>query len=314
MRGFGETVNTQVMPSDYVDPTQPLSDTTKEEVARQMADLSAKGFVKLKTEYIIVGDEPRTQKGVINIKSSLKKEDYDNLVKYLTFMPRSLLWDFFMKKIWPNLPWDMYTPACPGDNNGMAGLDVRKRTSFVLGMKAPQSMGAGGVNFAFPYVTSIYGDKHQKKDYEDMVWAAFIDVFNEANLKHINENGMDPWEWEAIKLDAYYVSSSKEAIQELDNQLNAYGAVSLALDPEAKKIMEAYSKLPKLGDLGMEINRQNAVKELLKRQDYKTAQAIVDAYRYLSETDIGQELTKPIPYNIVSQSGETIAKATKQGV
>lgn len=244
-------------------------------------NLVASGLFKPKTEYITIGDEPQGGSGVVNLKTMMSAEDVSDIKKFLMFTPRSILFQFFMAKIYPNLPWDQYTKAEDGP------LSNSKRV-----------------------VDSVSGISYYKKSYQDMVWASFIDLFNEANLEYVNQNQLEPWDWESKKLDAYYVSQSSDSISAISDQIDAFRDVSLALNPQAKTIMEDYLTIPKLGDLGLEINRQNAIKELLKKGEYITAQAIVDAYRYAGETVIGETLTKPIPYDIVAQDGSGIVKAT----
>ena len=245
------------------------------------------GLFKVRTEYLIIGDEPKDRHGglppgVFTLKSVLSSDDYDALKRYFTMMPRSVLWQFFMDKIWPDIPWSL----------------------TVTDGRGPRPTSA-------PYVVSeIYGTGHFKKQFEDLVWGAFIDVFNEANLEHITKNQLDPWTWESEKTDAYYVSSNQEALAELAKDIEGYRDVALATDPRAKAILEEYVKLPKLGDVGLEINRQSSIKELLKRKEYETAQAIVDAFRYAQDTVIGETLTKPIPYDIVAADGSAVVKTT----
>lgn len=238
------------------------------------------GLFKQKTEYIVIGDEPQGGRGVVDLKSMIKIDDYQSLVQYLTLMPRSMLREFYMKKIFPTLPYDINNPA--------------------------------SMNFAnWPQISDpLYGGSYPVKQFDDMVWAAFIEVFNEANLNYINQNGLDPWTWEQKKTDAYYVSTSKEAIEQLSQEIDQFRDVSLALDPKAKSIMEDYLTLPKLGDVGFEVNRQNALKELLKMKDYVSAQAIVDAFRYANDSVLGEQLSKPIPYDVTTQDGSTMVRAT----
>lgn len=240
------------------------------------------GMFKPHSQYLLIGDEPRDASvAVLDLKTLLPADDVQNLMKFLTMMPRSMLYSFFMEKIWPSLPWTM---------------DIGPEVKDMIGR---------------PKITSeIYGETHTRKEFETLVWSAFIDLFNEANLAYINEHQLTPWDWEQKKTDAYYVSSSADALAALQDDLQAYQNVTLALDPKAKVIMEAYAGLPKLGDLGLEINRQNAIKELLKAKDYNTAQAIVDAYRYASDTVLGEALEKPIPFDIVAADKGTVIKAT----
>lgn len=267
-----------------------------EALAQQLYDT---GIFKKKTEYLIIGDEPKSPAtAVVNLKTMISETDYQNLRKYLTLMPRSILWNFFMTKVWPSLPTEDESSRVEA---GLSGLPYRTK---------PKGMGFLGSLMTTRTTTSIYGDTHTVKPFEELVWAAFIDLFNSANLEYINANQLEPWVWEQKKLDAYYVSQSETAIKDLEAEISAYGNVGLGLDPQAVKIMEAYAQLPRIGDLGLEINRQNAVKELLKKKDYVTAQAVVDAFRYINESDLGVTLTKPIPYDVISEDGTTVVKAT----
>lgn len=263
----------------------PIVETQTLTAADAQAAVVQSGLFKVRTEYIIVGDEPLDKTGglppgVFDLKSVLSAEDYDTLYKYLMMMPRSMLHEFFMKKVWPGIPWDQYA-------NGTGPAPTNR-----------------------PLTTTIYGESHYKKQYEDLVWGAFIDLFNQANLEYCNKNQMEPWAWEQQKTDGYYISSSQEALNDLAADIQNYQDVALALDPQAKLIMEAYVQLPRLGDLGLEINRQNAIKELLKKKDYLTAQAVVDAYRYAQDTVLGEQLTKPIPFDITAADGSLDVKAT----
>lgn len=256
-----------IRPGDLVNA---ITSNDKAELADQLAQ---SGMFKPKTQYIIIGDEPSGGSGVVNLESMLEPEDFASIKTYLTFMPRSMLWDFFLKKIHPSLP----------------------AKNFAQGSNPTVK-------------TAIYGGWHNIRQYETLVWAAFIDVFNVANLEYVNQQQIEPWTWEAKKLEAYYVSQSKEAIDELAKQFDGARDISLALDPEADKIMKAYMTLPKLGDIGLEINRQNSVKELLKQKEYALAQAIVDAFRYANDTVLGEQLAKPIPFNIADSSGQIVAR------
>lgn len=309
-------VNTQVVsmvpavpPTTVIDPAAPMTDAQKNELAAQIADT---GAFKIKTQYIVIGDEMGTAKGVVNLKAMLKKDDYEALFNYLTYMPRSMLWNFFMLKIWPGIP---DTPTAPMSAFSGMGAAPYLRQQVNRGPLFPKKrtssgMGAGAILWQPATIKSIYGDSHKQKPYEKMVWAAFVDLFNEANLKYVNDNQMEPWDWEEQKTNAYYISTSKDAIDQLGNEIDEFRNVALALDPVAKDIMEQYLTLTKLGDPGLEVNRQNAIKELLKKREYGSAQAIIDAFKYVEKTRLGTTLTKPIPFNIVTSDGKTIAKAT----
>lgn len=258
------------------------------------------GLFKLKTEYLLIGDEPNPSGyGVVDLKVHLSAEDVKNMKQFLTLMPRQLLWDFFTKKIWPDIPWDNYTKGSKDDVFG--------QIRFIHAGPG----GGGGISYDYHPADALYGTKHQKKQYEDMIWGAFIDLFNESNLEYCNANQIEPWDWEAQKMDAYYVSSSQDSINALAQDIDQYRDVALALDPKAREIMEAYATLPKIGDIGLEINRQNAVKEFLKQKDYATAQAIVDAYRYVNDTVVADVVTQPIPYDITTPGGDVIARKSE---
>lgn len=274
------------LPSLDIGPGAPPS------VQEAAAAIVESGMFKPKTEYLIIGDEVPDDSGfaVLDLKKVLGKQTYDDLKQYFTLMPRQMLREFFMKKIWPDLPWDMYTPGV------VNGVETR----------------VVGGNQQTVYDT-LYGTSHPKKQFEHLVWGAIIDLFNEANLAYINQKQMTAWDWETEKMDAYYVSTSKDAINELQTNIDEFMDVSLALDPKAKEIMEQMKTLTKLGDVGFGIRRQNAIKELLKRRDYASAQAIIDAFRYTQETVLGEQLTKPVPYNIVDRTGETVVAATNGG-
>lgn len=255
------------------DPVLPLitdkvfSDSDKNQLAFEMA---ASGSFKAKTEYLTVGDEVRGS-AVVNLKGMLNTVDYEAMKKYFTFMPRSMLWDFFIQKIFPGLP------------GGDPSMWIFHPT---------------------------YGTKYYHKPYTDLVWAAFVDLFNLSNLEYINSAQIDASEWERQKLDSYYVASSQEGIDAVNASLESMSDLGLALDPKAQAIMEQFAELPKLGDIGFEINRQNALRELLKKQAYVEAQAIVDIYRNLKNTKLGPLLEQPIPVSIISKTGQVLVSKT----
>ncbi len=248
-----------------------MSDQDKEQLALELA---ASNLFKPLTNYLTIGDETPGS-GAIDFKSLLDEDTYSLLKQYLSFMPRQFLWDFFMQKIYPGIPFaQVYGEVTEGN-----------------------------------WITSpIYGTSYMYKSYLNLVWMGFVDMFNVANLAFINETQMQPWDWENEKLLAYNMSQDQAALDEMRARFDEYNNVTLVLDPIAKNIMEQYASLPKLGDLGMEINRQNAVKELLKRAEYDSAQAIIDAFRYAKDTVLGPILINPIPKNIVMPSGVVLAE------
>lgn len=236
---------------EFVDPNsghyfvpndlEPAINSSEMETIR--SEVYSSGNFKLKTDYIIVGDEPVGGKGVLNLEAKLGKEKYEDFKKLMMFMPRSYLRGWFDKNIMPSL--------------------------------------------------SLYGN------FENMVWAAFIDVFNEANLEYIKEKGIDPWSWEQEKLHNYYLAENKPVLDELNERFNNYKELNTAPDPEASALMREYQSIPKIGDLGLEISRQFAIKELLARKEYATVKGIIESYKYANDTILSEAINKPLPFDIV---------------
>lgn len=142
-----------------------------------------------------------------------------------------------------------------------------------------------------------------------MIYAAFIEVFNEANLKHVNKHQMEPWVWEETKLKNYYLAENKPVLDELNQKFAAYKELNVAPDSKAQALMIEYKKLKPLGDLGLEVSRQYAFKELLARKDYASAQGIIEAYRYADYTILGEAISSPVPFDIVD-GHNTVVKAS----
>jgi len=207
--------------------------------------------------------------GVINLKEKMTDEQVKKIKSLLQLMPRMILRAWF-------------------DINVLAAMPGEPELQFE----------------AHRLVSSV-----KKKPYEDMIWAGFIDLFNEANLEYINKNNVTPWNWEDQKLQSYYLSQNKEDTDKINQDFNNYKALNDLQDPQAQDLVLEYNSLPKLGDLGLEISRQFAIRELLARKEYKQVKGIIEAYRYAQYTILGDVLTKPIPFDIVSNDG-TIVKAT----
>lgn len=100
-------------------------------------------------------------------------------------------------------------------------------------------------------------------------------------------------------------NSTNEAVKSIQDRFNQYEQNS-NLPVKAQKLLLAYAELPRLGDLGLEISRQSAVNELIKKKQYDMVQAIIDAYRYAHQTEIGKALKEPIPFDIQDQSGRVV--------
>lgn len=147
-----------------------------------------------------------------------------------------------------------------------------------------------------------------KKTGEDLIWMAFVNLFNEVNIIHCNSKNIAPWDWETQKLEAYLKSQNKSEIQRLEEDFKKYqGLVS----ERGREILVQYAQLPKIKDLGLEITRQASIVEMLKRGDYLSAQAVVDAYRYVDQTIVGRAVKEPIPFDVALEDGEIVQKSNQ---
>jgi hypothetical protein len=234
-------------------PENPRPTLSEEEQLQVENTILNSGLFKEKTEYLIIGDEPGTGKGVVDLSSKLGAEKYTQLKALLAYLPRQYLRAWFDKTVLPSL--------------------------------------------------SSYNQL------EGIVYGAFIEAFNEANLEHINKVQIDPWSWEEEKLRNYYLLENKPLLAELNARFAAYKELNTNPDSQATALMIEYSKLPKIADIGLEISRQFAVKELLARKDYESVKGIIEAYKYANYTILGQAISKPIPFDIISPDGSVI-KAT----
>lgn len=146
-------------------------------------------------------------------------------------------------------------------------------------------------------------DQYGRPENEDLIWGAIIDIFNEANLEVLGD--LNPWEHEQKKERDILVAKNKPAMDALEAELDSY----ISMDPERLRLTKLYMTLPKLGDPGLNLNRENAIFQLLNQKEYKTVQAVIDAYRYSDQSVLSQALREPIPFNIVAEDG-TMIRAT----
>jgi hypothetical protein len=262
------------MPSDV---TNSLS---SEDMLNIAASLQAAGTFTANTDYLLIGDEPNpTGEGTLDLSSLISAAQYTQLTQFLTVMPREFLRSWFVANVLPSIPHVIPSSASPG-NSYSNDTDVADFTTTA-------SPGQPGM-------------------YDDLVWGAFINVFNIANLAYVTANNLEPWAWETQKTEAYYTSQSQPAMASLEASLQQDSDTALSLDPQATAVMQNYLALPPLGDPGLEITRQNAIRELLVQQEYASAQSIVDAYSMAGTGVLSQVLTNPIPYDIVTGAGNTI--------
>jgi len=205
---------------------------------------------------------------VVDITAQLSEDETSDLKELLKLMPRAILYDWFKKEIVPGLPG----------------------TASILDPSMDE-----------------YG-RDLKKPMESMMWAGFIDLFNEANLEYVNDQQMAPWDWEAEKMRSYYLAQSEEATQTIKADFDKFASETYINNPEAARILKDFQRLPKLGDPGLEISRQIALNELLKAREFESAQTIVNAYRIANDTVLGEALKGPVPFQVTV--GEYTVKPT----
>lgn len=228
------------------------------------------GVFKMVTEYIIVGDEPKGQ-AVADLKNQLPQNDYNSMRDLLKMMPRNYLRGWFMKEVWPTLEG---APLPFKDNE-----DSR--------------------------VARMYEEvKGGKKKDEDLIWGAIIDLFNQANLDYVNQFKIMPWAWEEEKMKSFLVSQSKDGLEELQEKFDNFKKEVLGEDPVAQQLIAEYNSLPKSGDPGLEISRQFAIAELLKKKEYSAVRGIIDAYKYAAESAFGDAVERPVPFTVTAGGKE----------
>ena len=242
---------------------------SQEEAAQVSSGVLSSGFFKTKTQYLVIGDEPSGGSGIVDLSKMLSLDQQDKFKTFLTFMPRQFLFDWFKKNV---------VPSFPG----------------ALAVGSAKYMG-------LPAISSLYPN-----DFMDMVWAAFIDFFNSANLAYINSHQLSPWDWEQQKLTNFFISQNKDQLESLNKTFADYEKLNSDPDPKAKELMLRYSSLPPIGDPGLEISRQNAVKQLLLKKEYVVVEGIIDAFNYAQYTVLGESITRPIPFSIITDDGKQV--------
>ena len=249
--------------------------------------LIASGKYKPKTEYLAPqGDEP-VGVAALDLEAMIDKTQVEALKTALVNIPRSKLKEFFDKKIWVDIPTAKTLPVV---------FDV-KENPLKYYQKLTRDPNILIVNNVVVNISLTH---------KDLLWGAIIELFNTVNLDFTLNNMISPESWEKQKLDAYTVSQNPQSLQKFKDAIQR--SVDVSKDPKAVPILEAYLKLAPLGDKGLEINRQNAIRQLLIQKEYESAQAVIDAYTYASQTMMSEALAKPLPYDVVSSSGQVMAK------
>lgn len=230
--------------------------------------LIASGLFKAKTDYLLIGDEPKGV-AVLNLQNILKPEELNPLKEVFVAIPRDILKDFFNKEIVSELQ--------------LADAKKMREIMIQAGLKPEEVQ----VDTAIVDIATTHAD---------LLWGGIIDLFNVVNLAYVTENKISPDAWEKEKRDAYILSQDKERLKKVEDSIK--GASALSSDPQAVAILEELVKLPPISDEAMEISRQNAVRQLLIKKEYAYAKALIDVYRYAMETELGAQLTKPLPFNV----------------
>lgn len=262
-------------------PDAMMSAITEEELDQLCDDLDETEYFAEFTEYIYVGDEPRKPDGspypvVFDLQNFLG-DSYPTMLKFLSMMPRQMLFPWFNHEIRPAL----------AKGGGSSNIN--------LNGKAPQQIH-----------NTMYGVTYTEGPLDQLMWGAFIELFNRANIDHCNKNKISPQQWEDEKLESYYIAQSEDTVKSVEEQISSYKDIDLADDPKAVALIEEYAKLPKIGDQGLEINRQSAVRELLRQKEYEAVRGIIDAFKYAKQSVIGESITQPIPFDIVSEDGKAV--------
>lgn len=264
----------------------------------QAADaLTTNGVITEVTPYLIVGDEPDISlQNAIDLSTMLKPDDLTAIKSIFSQLPRAVLWQWFKDNVQNALP-NGYTV----DKKGVPTM----------------TYGPGGIPL-YSIRQNIYGETPTtRKLMQDETWSAFINLFNESNVEAIKVqmpfaplSSQTFWDWEAKKVEAFNAQVTSDEMKTLDTTMDSYIEAATPVDPEASYLMQQYALLPKIGDLGLEISRQNAIKELLKQKEYKAVEGIIDAYKYLHTTMLSDAVTSPIPFDIVSSDGSLVQKTT----
>lgn len=259
------------------------------------------GWFKLKTDYIYFGDEGWEEvEVVVPLVNFIGQQAYDQLLRELE---QSGLDENQRREYLNSYLLEARTQKRSSRPQGVIDLEAKLGSENVEKFKAMFKF------FPRAYLRRWYEQTVAPKIPaigNQIVWAAIVDLFNQANREHIAEIGYSPWQWEQEKLQTYYLMENKKVLKELNDRFEAYKQLNNYPDPQAESLMREYAQLPKIGDLGLEISRQAVIKELLARKEYATVKGIIDAYRLADTTILGEAIRNKIPFDINAKQGRSV--------
>jgi hypothetical protein len=124
-----------------------------------------------------------------------------------------------------------------------------------------------------------------------MVKMSFLSLFNSLNMTYANGNQLDPWAWEELKTEAYFQNLATP------QEPTLFQTTIATASAQAISIAQAYQALTPLGDLGLELRRQNAIQWLLQNGYYTDAQNVITQFQNLSNVQ-NAIISLPIPVQI----------------
>lgn len=268
-----------------------FDDAAKNTVNNQ---LLSSNMIVLKAQYLNFVDEPEASSDyVIDISQSMTPAQIAQLKMFFSQMPRSNLKDWFNENILPSLSTSQMT---------VPGPVINTKTSPVA-LTQIRTVGTSTPTFyTFQMLAFI-----------DHVYLAFIHFFNESNVEFLMSQGTaltenNFWAWEKTKYEAVYASNEAVNDQNFSAEMNDYLTQNIPSDPQAQQLIDEYNELPPAGDPGLELSRQSAINALLQQKEYDTVQAVIDSYRYVDSTVLGDIITQPVPFDVATPQG--IVRAT----
>ena len=231
-------------------------------------------------------DEPLKEGvAVLDVDAVLEPDHLDSLTKAFLSIPYTQYEEFFNKEIWVDIPQAKMLPVpTPVPRPFKVFEKVTPQSDFIVA-NVPVNIDAS---------------------HRGLIFNGLKDLYRRVNLQYCKENNTTPVEWEKMKTEAYLLSQDPKRVEAIKESMKLMA--DLSLDPKAKVILEKYVQLPKIGDVGLEINRQTSIRQLLLAKEYETAEAIVEFFRYAAESSLAKSIESPLPFDITDQSGTVIAR------
>jgi hypothetical protein len=247
-----------------------------------------------------------TGEAVLDLESLLKLEDFNELKNQLVNVPMEVLGQFFDENIMPMIPSEKLLNVPEGEQASLPSPKQLSEYEKALADYKAKTGKAVYVKLTPPkppkplqnMVTVNGMSVNVETSFAKVLWGGVLDLFKEVNLEYTLDKGISPKDWEEQKYTAYLISKDPQAKKDVETAIQK--SIDVSTDPKAVPVLEEYLKLPKLGDEGLEINRQAAIRELLLKKEYDTALAVIKVYQYAIESGLGDGLSKPLPYTVNS--------------